>query len=258
MRGKTALVTAASKGIGYAVSKALLRQGCRTIVTSGNAKNTESAVSELAQEFGALVSGFALDLFELTKIQKVLLKELSATPPIDCLILNCPGPRPTMALDASLKDWQESLNVILLSAIEICRVLVPTMASRNFGRVVILASTTAREPDSGFGMSSVGRAALLAFAKTLSRETGRSGITVNSILTGSVKTDRLNELMEVESKALGINVSDYMKKCAEEIPVGYICEPDTFASSVVFLCSENARYITGVAIPVDGGSSRAV
>jgi 3-oxoacyl-[acyl-carrier protein] reductase len=177
---------------------------------------------------------------------------------IDIVVLNGPGPRPKDVAALTLDEIRAAIETNLVSGIAVANVVLPGMRQRRFGRILALTSSTAREPDEGMALSSMARAGVLAYIKTVARELGKDGITANAILTGGVLTERLRELMVLEAREAGQNYDDYLACAAASIPVRYIPNPEQFAPTLVYLASPLAGYINGVALPIDGGLMRAL
>ena len=177
---------------------------------------------------------------------------------IDIVVLNGPGPPPQDVAALELGSVRKAIETNLLSAIAVTNAVLPGMRQRRFGRILALTSSTAREPDEGMCLSSMARAAMLAYLKTVAREVGKDGITANAILTGGVLTDRIRELMGHEARDAGQDFDAYLLNAAATIPAGYIPTPDQFAPTLVYLASPLAGYINGVALPIDGGFMRAL
>ena len=255
---KVALVTAASKGIGFAVADGLAAEGCNLIITSSNPENLAIARKKLAERHGVGVTAHRVDLKDRQTASRAINAIIDSTPSIDILVLNGPGPKPMEAKDLDGDVLQEEMATTLINAVEWCHRILPGMIASGFGRILFMASSTAKEPDAGMVLSNVARAAVIAYAKSLSREVAGHGITVNSILTGSVLTDRSNELLKFEAEQAGIPMERYLKEAAASIPAGYICSPAEFARAIVFLCSPEASYVNGVSLPIDGGYMRGL
>lgn len=255
---KVALVTAASKGIGFSVAEKLAADGCDLIITSSDLAKLELARRRLVDRYGVRVSAHQMNLADPIQVSRAMDAILESTPSLHILILNGPGPAPMEAQELDSSRLRDSMASTLFSMVDLCYRSLPGMQAAGFGRIVFLASSTAKEPDVGMVLSNVSRSAIIAYAKSLSREVASSGITVNSILTGSVLTDRTRELLQFEAESAGIPVDTFIAEAAAEIPVGYICPPAEFAGAVTFLCSEQASYINGVSLPVDGGFMRGI
>lgn len=255
---KVALITAASKGIGFAIANGLAAEGCNVIITSSNAKNLEAAKKELAEKHRVGVTAHRMDLQDSQAVTSGIKAIIASASSIDILVVNGPGPDPVEAKKLDARTLQKTMTTTLTSAVELCHEVLPSMITSGFGRIIFIASSTAKEPDAGMVLSNVARAAVIAYAKSLSREVAKYGITVNSILTGSVLTDRSKELLKFEAEQAGIVTERFLKEAAESIPAGYICSPAEFARTIVFLCSPEASYVNGVSLPIDGGYMRGL
>lgn len=249
--GRVALVTAASRGIGFSVAKGLKAEGARVAICARDAAGLSAATKELGA-FG--LAGDIGDGAFLDRIVEETQKHFGAA--IDILVANNGGPPPGTSDELSEDQWSGALSRNLMSAVRLTRLVAPGMRTKKWGRIIHMASTTAKEPDDGMVLSNTTRAAVAAFAKTLSRELGPDGITVNTVLTGAVLTDRLRSLLQPATPVTSL--ADAIAEAAKMFPVRYIPEPDEFARIVLFLASEDAKYLTGVALPTDGGFMRSV
>jgi len=258
MKGRTALVTAASKGIGFGIANGLAQEGCDVIITSSNEKNLENARAKIVDRHGSHIMAYLMDLRFPDSVALKLQEIMAVNPTIDILIVNGPGPSPGAAADLDYTALQPVLDTTLASAVQLCHGVLPKMIEAGFGRIVVLASSTAKEPDEGMVLSNVSRAGVIAYAKSLSREVAQHGITVNSILTGGVLTERTDELMKLEAEQAGVPLDRFLEHSAQTIPAGYICSPTEFARPIVFLCSRAAAYVNGVNLPIDGGYMRGL
>lgn len=259
LTNRVALVIAASKGIGFAVADGLAKEGCNLIITSSNPSNLDAAKQKLEKRHkGINISAYQMDLRDRESVVSTINSIIDSASSVDILVLNGPGPKPMEAKDLDAEVLLRSMSTTVSNFVEACYRIMPTMIASGFGRILFLASSTAKEPDAGMVLSNVGRAAVIAYAKSLSREVASHGITVNSILTGSVLTDRSSELLKFEAVQLGVPMERFLKEAAASIPAGYICSPAEFVNAVVFLCSTHASYINGVSLPIDGGYMRGL
>ena len=245
IRGRVALVTGASSGIGAAVALALAAEGVKLAVAARRMDRLEDIARE-AQVRGATdARAVQLDLESSDSIERALKTVRDSLGEVDILVANSGGPKPGTYLDLQLDDWDSAYRGVLRGALELVYGLVPAMRSRKWGRVVALTSSSVKQPIPNLALSNGFRTALVAALKTLSIEVARDGVTVNSIATGRVLTDRLRKLYPDEAA---------MQKSAEaDVPIGHVASPEEFAPMVAFLCSEPARYVTGQTIAVDGG-----
>ena len=245
IRGKVALVTGASSGIGEAVALALAAEGVKLAVAARRGDRLE-AVAREAKVRGALEArAIELDLESSDTIQHALRTVHDTLGEIEILVANSGGPKAGTLLDLKLNDWDGAYRGVLRSVLELVYGVVPAMRSRKWGRIVALTSSSVKQPIPTLALSNGFRTALVAALKTLSIEVARDGVTVNAIATGRVLTDRLRKLYPDEAA---------IKKSAEtDVPIGRVASPEEFAPMVAFLCSEPARYVTGQTIAVDGG-----
>ena len=242
LSGRTALVTGASSGLGLATARALAVEGVRVALVSRSAEKLAAAVNTLN---GDPLTATA-DLSDGTSIDAMLTEVTEALGHVDILVANAGGPPPGGFASTDLETYSLALQLNLLSAIRMCRALVPSMQERGWGRVVAITSSTVREPSPVLIPSTTARAGLTGFLKTMATEVAPDGVTVNSVQPGPHATDRLAEIY------------DDLDAVAAGVPVRRLGDPDDFGRVVAFLCSESARSITGAALPVEGGSLRAI
>ncbi|HET6974467.1 MAG TPA: SDR family oxidoreductase [Pyrinomonadaceae bacterium] len=255
LTGKTALVTASSKGIGFGISKALLAAGANVCICSRNEDNLRTAESELAQPDRVLaITG---DVADAAFLKELVSRAVDRFKVIDILVNNSGGPPAGEALSLTEEQWLGAINGNLLSVIRLSSLVIPQMKNKGWGRIVNLTSTAAREPGAGMALSNVTRAGVAAYTKTLAQEVGPFGITVNTILTGGVLTDRLNSLLERSIKDTGETFDEAIARIEKTIPVRHLSTPEEFAQTTLFLVSPQASYINGAAIAVDGGASKS-
>jgi 3-oxoacyl-[acyl-carrier protein] reductase len=230
IRGRVALVTGASSGLGKAVALSLAAEG----------------VVELATKAGApKARAFAVDLTDPDSVARLADDVAKTFDTVDILILNGGGPKPGTFTTMSLDDWDAGYRAVLRSMLELTYALLPQMLSRKWGRIVALTSSSVKQPIPNLTLSNAFRSALVAALKTLSIEVAAQGVTVNSIATGRVITDRLRELYPDEA---ALNAA-----ARSQIPIGRVATPEEFAPMVAFLCSQAASYVTGQTIAIDGG-----
>lgn len=257
LSGRTALVAASSRGIGRACATALGREGAHVVVSSSDADRTDEARAALASE-GLSVESEVMDVSSLDDVHRAVGAVLDRVGRIDVLVANGPGPRPCDAADVDLDELTRSMTTTFVSAVALSRAVLPKMRANGFGRIILLSSSTAKEPDEGMVLSNVARAAVGAWGKTLAREVARDGVTVNAILTGSILSERSESLLRAEAEEMGRPYDAYLQEVEATIPAGYIAPPGELASVVAFLASPAAAYVNGVSLAVDGGWMRTV
>jgi len=250
IRGRVALVTGASSGIGEAIALALAAEGVALAVAARRRDKLE-AVAKRAKELDAAdARAFEVDLHDARSIARMLAAVRDAFGDIDILVLNSGGPKPGTYTKMTLEDWDTGYRHVLRNMLELTNGVLPAMTAKQWGRIVALTSSSVKQPIPNLTLSNAFRTALVSALKTLSIEVAKDGITVNAIATGRVDTDRLRQLypepgaMEAAAKA--------------DVPIGRVATPTEFAPMVAFLCSEQARYVTGQTIAIDGGLIKAL
>ena len=256
-RNKLVLVLASSKGIGYELAKSFALNNAHVAICSRSIKNLNQAKRKLKiVNKHNKVKFFKTDLSKKGSTKKLYLNvKKSFKKDIDILVNNSGGPAAKEIIKTNEKDWNYSIDNNLMSFIKMSLEVIPNMKKKKWGRIINLTSATAKEPAEKMVLSNVTRAGVLAFSKTLSKEIKTDGVTVNSILTGSVLTDRLLSLFK-KNKTMSLKNS--LKKLSTSIPVQHIAHPNEFVQLVLFLCSNEASYVNGVAISVDGGLSNTI
>ncbi|HTU71739.1 MAG TPA: SDR family oxidoreductase [Candidatus Baltobacteraceae bacterium] len=245
IRGRVALVTGASAGIGEAVALALAAEGVSLAVAARRRERLE-AVAKRAKELGATdARAFEVDLSETKSVAKLVADVSNAFGGVEILVLNGGGPKPGVFTKMTLDDWDAGYRNVLRCMLELVYGVLPGMAASRWGRIVAFTSSSVKQPIPNLTLSNAFRTALVAALKTLSIEVAKDGITVNSIATGRVLTDRLRQLYPDEAAIAAAAKAD--------VPIGRVATPAEFAPMIAFLCSEAARYVSGQTIAIDGG-----
>jgi 3-oxoacyl-[acyl-carrier protein] reductase len=247
MEERRALVTGASKGLGRGIAAALAAEGARVAVTSRSAERVEAA----AHAVGASAS-FVHDSDDLDGVDGLLERVQEALAgPLDILVTNTGGPPAGPdPLSFSRDRWEAAYRDLVLFPLALVERTVPGMRERGWGRVLNVSSIAAREPMDGLVLSSAHRTGTLAAFKTIARQAAGDGVTVNTLLTGRIATDRLAELHGSREAA--------EEAAARDVPAGRLGTVEEYAAVAAFLCSARASYVTGAAIPVDGGLLRSL
>jgi 3-oxoacyl-[acyl-carrier protein] reductase len=246
IEGRTALVMAASKGIGCGIAEALAREGALVAISSRSADSLRATAEGIAGE----VRTFPADSGDLERLRRLPGEVAEALGPVEILIANTGGPPGGGALDNSLEEWEAAFRSLVLATRVLVEGVLPGMRERGWGRIVNVGSSSIREPIPGLTLSNANRLAALGFLETLADEVAGDGITVNTVATGMFATERLADrhgsLEQAEAAA------------AERIPAKRLGRPEEYGDLVAFLSSERAAYLTGAVIPLDGGMLRSI
>jgi 3-oxoacyl-[acyl-carrier protein] reductase len=254
LRGKVALVTGASRGLGKAIAESLALEGASVAIAARDPKTLEAA----ARDIGPEVLHRAADVTREGDVSALVDYVLERFGRIDVLVANAGGPPSSRFETTELADWRQGLDLSLVSTILLCRAVVPRMKEQRSGRIVAVTSISVKQPVDGLILSNTARAGVVGLMKTLSNELGPFGIRVNVVCPGYTKTDRLVELASRMSANEGVSRESVYSRWTSQIPLGRLGEPGEFASVVAFLCSDRASYVTGTCLQVDGGAVKGV
>lgn len=253
MQDQVFMVAAASRGLGYGVAKALASEGATLSIASRSKCSILQAQRELRESSGARVSGFTFDATSAESITAWTEATLSEFGRIDGILVNAGGP-PQGAFDSFDDDrWNRGFELVLLSVVRMIRSVLPVMRQQKKGSILVVTSTSVKEPIEGLILSNVFRAGVANLVKSLSRELARDGIRVNNIVPGRIDTERVQELDVSRAVALGMQVDEQRRLQESAIPVGRYGLPAEFGAAAAFLLSDVASYITGEMLVVDGG-----
>lgn len=238
INGRRAAVAAASSGLGFATASALAGEGVRVAICGRHRDRIEDAASEIGDGAVPLVA----DVSTVDGATGFVRAAAAALGGLDILVTNAGGPPPGTFSTTELTDYPDALALNLLSVVAMCKAAVPTMQEQGWGRVVAITSIAVRQPIADLILSNTARTGATAFVKTLAREVAGDGVTVNSVQPGLHATDRLRHLgRDLDEIAAGV-------------PAGFVGDPADFGAVVAFLCSNQARFLTGAAVAVDGGA----
>jgi len=252
LKGKVALAAASSQGIGRAVAEALAAEGADLVICSRRREPLEKARQDLAGH-GVRVVAVQADLTEPTGVEAVVAAAQDSFGRVDILVTNTGGP-PAGPFEAhSPEAWETAVRQNLFSVLNLVREVLPGMRERRWGRIINITSIAVKQPSDNLILSNSVRAAVTGFARTLATETATDGITVNNVMPGFTRTERLTELAGKRAQIKGCDPQDIWDLWHREIPMGRVGEANELASLVAYLASEKASYITAQSIAVDGG-----
>jgi 3-oxoacyl-[acyl-carrier protein] reductase len=258
LRGKTAMVAGASRGLGFAVAKNLSAEGVRVSICSRDADAVAKAVHDLNASGTDMAYGMAVDLRSRTQIEDWHNATVRHLGPVDLLFANTGGPEVGTAGSMSDEQWEQAFELLFLSVVRLVRLVIPGMAARRSGAIVVLTSSAVKEPIPNLALSNAVRSAVSALTKTLANELALSGIRVNQLMPGRIATQRVQQLDEANSKRRGTPLAEHRRQMEANIPVGRYGDPDELARAALFLFSDMSTYITGATLQVDGGLIRSV
>jgi 3-oxoacyl-[acyl-carrier protein] reductase len=258
IRGKTALVVAASKGMGKASALGLGAEGARVVMCARGEAALKDAAAEVKQKTGAEVLALPADASRAADISRVVAEANRAFGGVDILVANVGGPPPGPFEAMTDEQWKAAFEQVHLSTVRFIREVLPHMKRSRWGRILAIQSSSVKQPVDGLVLSNGIRPGIAGLFKTLAGDVAKDNVTVNLVLPGRILTDRFLEHQTDRAKRSGVSLEQQMEISSADIPMGRIGTPDEFAAMVVFLASARASYITGVAVQVDGGLIRSV
>jgi len=258
LNGRCAIVTAASRGLGYATALELAREGANVVLCSRSQGAIGDAAKRIAAETGAEALAVTADVTDSGAIAAVRDAALARFGRIDALYINAGGPRPGNFIDLTPADWETASQLTIQSAVELAYAVVPTMREQKSGAILANTSITVRHPLDNLILSNSLRLAVIGLVKSMSIELGPENIRVNAIAPGWTQTERVDQLLASRAEKAGSTVETIAAQITDEIPMRRIGQPEEYARVAAFLLSPAASYVTGVTLAVDGGRTRAV
>lgn len=258
LKDKVAIVLASTSGLGFASAEALLAEGARVAISGRDTGRLEKAVEDLRRKARGRVHGDACDVKNADELAGHIDRVRKKWGAIHILVTNAGGPPPRLPSEVTEADLDLAFNVTLKSAVNAINMVLPEMRRQKWGRIIGLTSLSVRQPTPDLALSSTIRAGLTGYLKSLAAEVAKDGVLVNSVCTGLFATERLFELIKERAKRSRLPISTVRDQTIAEVPMARLGNPTEFGAIVAFLASERASYLSGVALPLDGGFSRAI
>lgn len=253
LQGRAALVCGSSQGLGRAIAEALAAEGADVVINGRSEETLERVRRDVVDATGARVAAAPGDLTDPAGVDAVVSTARDAFGRLDVLVTNTGGPPSGPFESHSAEVWRHAIEQNLESVVNLVRAVLPEMKARRWGRIVNVTSISVKQPVAGLILSNSLRAAVTGFAKTVANEAAPFGVTVNNVLPGYTRTERLVELGRAVAGRTGSTVEEVYAGWEREIPMGRLAEPRELAALAAFLCSEQAGYVTGQSVAVDGG-----
>ncbi len=250
---KIAIVTASTRGLGRACAEALASEGCRLAICSRDQASVETAAKEISSQFGAGVIGVAADMSREEEIAYLVQQVRSSLGDPDIVVANAGGPPPGTFESTAISDYSKAVDLNLMSAVHLVHHCYPAMKKKQWGRIIAITSISVKQPIGNLLLSNMARAGLTGFLKTIATELAPHGITVNALLPGTHKTSRIDQLINDTAKREGKPEKTVAQEMMATIPCQSIGDPSDFGAAAAFLASQQARYITGQNLLIDGG-----
>ena len=258
LQDKVALVAASSKGLGRAIAYGLAKEGARVAICARGEDALAQTAAEIEGATGSPVLAMVADLTNKQNIENLVARVVEEFGRLDILVTNAGGPPPGLFVDLTDENWEEAFHLTLMSAVRLCREVIPHMRRQGGGRIITMTSISVKQPEENLMLSNSLRLAVIGLTKTLANELARDNILVNSVCSGWTRTERVERLMRDRTQRNGTSVEEEFAKIEKDIPLGRMGTPEEVANLVVFLASEKASNITGTAIQVDGGYVKGV
>lgn len=254
LKGKVALVTAASKGMGRACAMQFAAEGARVAICARTEADIKQVADEIRAKHGAEVIAGRADVTKAADVKAFVARAVDTFGGVDILVANAGGPPRGGIEEMTDEQWHAAYEATVVSVVRLIREVLPSMRARKWGRILTIQSVSVKQPVDGLLLSNATRPATAGLMKTLVPELGKDNITFNVVCPGPIMTDRFLG----GAKQGGLPIDQYVQRAGASIPLGRVGTPEEFANVLVFLASERASYVTGVAIQVDGGVVRGI
>lgn len=260
LTNRTAFVAGASRGLGRAAARRLAQEGCRVAICSRDEDRVSEAATALQEETGGDLLPLVCDVTDEAQVETAIAETVETFGGLHVLVTNAGGPPTGSATELDPAEYRDALELNLMSTISLCDVALPHLRTAadtgGHARIVMVTSVSAKQPIPTLALSNTARAGVQGYAKSLAEDVGSAGITVNTVLPGYTRTKRLEELADDIQEETGKSRDEIEQDWSDDNALPRIGEPDEFAAAVAFLASAQAGYVTGVALPVDGGRSK--
>jgi 3-oxoacyl-[acyl-carrier protein] reductase len=258
LKDRVALVAASSQGLGKAVAFGLAREGAKLALCARTESTLNATAEEIREQTGVEVLAQPVDVTDYRQVRRFVVETLERYGRIDISVTNAGGPPSKPFSETSVEDWQNGVNLNLMSTLYFAREVLPVMQKQKWGRLIAITSVAVKQPIEGLILSNAVRSAVSGLIKSLSNEYAAHNVLVNNVCPGYTLTARLDELATKLARAEGIEPGEIHKRWASQIPMHRLGQPEEFANLVVFLASERSSYITGTTIAVDGGLVKGI
>jgi 3-oxoacyl-[acyl-carrier protein] reductase len=253
IRNKIALVTASSQGLGRACAEALAAEGAKVAICARDGAKLKAAADDIAAQTGTEILAIPADVSNAREIEGVVKETVEHFGALHILVTNAGGPASGPFYDLEDRQWQESFNLTLMSAVRLMRAAIPHMKKQQWGRIINITSLSVKEPLDSMIISNALRPAIHGVAKTLSNLHAKDGITINNVMPGFIHTPHVEHIAQNMARTGGQSISAVLADFGKPAPMGRIGRPEEVGAVVAFLASDLASYVTGASIPVDGG-----
>jgi len=258
LNGKRALVTAASRGLGFATALGLAREGAAVLICSRDEARINEAAQKIRAETGARVEAVVADVSSADEAARLVGHAVTTLGGLDIVVHNAGGPPAGDFLAMTDAQWQKAFDQNLMSLVRLVNAAVPELKKAGGGRILTIASSSIKQPIPGLVLSNAFRTGVYGLVKTLAKELGPANILLNVVAPGRIQTERIEELDNAMAAKRGVELQQVKKESVASIPLGRLGTPEEFANLLVFLASDAGRYISGQAIIVDGGATAAL